>query len=376
MAQRFATLEAMGLNAAFWRNKRVLVTGHTGFKGSWLTLWLRRLGARVTGYALPAATTPNLFELARVADGLQDVRGDVRDLDHLAAVCAEHAPEIVIHLAAQSLVRRGYQFPVETYATNVMGTVHVLEAVRLAGGVRVVVVVTSDKCYENREWVWGYRENEALGGRDPYSSSKGCAELVTAAYRQSYFAPSDYARHGVALASARAGNVIGGGDWAADRLVPDALKAFGAGQTLAVRNPLAVRPWQHVLERLAGYLLLAERLWADGPRFAEGWNFGPPAEEARPVAWVVDRLAGQWGPEARWEQEAGLHPHEAHSLRLDCSRARQLLGWEPRLSLDEALSWIVEWHRGYLRGQDLRALSEAQIARYESLGRPADLEGP
>jgi CDP-glucose 4,6-dehydratase len=365
----------MGLKAAFWRDKRVLLTGHTGFKGSWLTLWLQRLGARLTGYALPAATTPNLFELARVADGLQDVRGDVRDLDHLAAVCAQCAPEIVIHLAAQSLVRRGYQSPVETYATNVMGTVHLLEAVRLAGGVRVVIVVTSDKCYENREWVWGYRENEPMGGHDPYSSSKGCAELVTAAYRQSYFPPSDYAQHGLALASVRAGNVIGGGDWAADRLVPDALTAFSTGRTLSVRNPLAVRPWQHVLEPLAGYLLLAERLWEAGPRFAEGWNFGPRAEEARPVAWIVDRLAARWGPEARWEQAAGLHPHEAHSLRLDCSRARHLLGWEPRLSLDDALTWIVEWHQGYLRGQDLRALTEAQITRYEALDRPADLEG-
>jgi CDP-glucose 4,6-dehydratase len=265
----------------FWKGKRVLVTGHTGFKGGWLSLWLQQMDAEVCGYSLPAPTDPSLFVVAHIADGIRSVEGDIRDLEHLKRVVAEFRPEIVFHLAAQPLVRQSYRDPVETYSTNVMGTVNVLEAVRQVGGVRVVVSITSDKCYENREWCWAYRENEAMGGYDPYSSSKGCAELVTAALRNSFFHPDKFAEHGVAVASARAGNVIGGGDWAKDRLVPDMIRAFMCRETVVVRSPNAVRPWQHVLDPLSGYLRLAEKLWESGGEFAEAWNFGPAEDDAR-----------------------------------------------------------------------------------------------
>ncbi|RMF26836.1 MAG: CDP-glucose 4,6-dehydratase [Chloroflexi bacterium] len=351
--------------STFWRGKRVLVTGHTGFKGSWLVLWLQRLGARIIGYALSPPTYPSLFEMARVDEGIVHITGDVLDLAHLQAVLEEHQPEIIFHLAAQSLVRYSYQHPVETYATNVMGTVHLLEAVRRAEGVRVVICVTSDKCYENREWVWGYRENDPMGGYDPYSSSKGCAELVISAYRRSFFPPDDYSRHRVAVASVRAGNVIGGGDWAMDRLIPDVMRAFLEDRPVILRHPDARRPWQHVLEPLRGYLLLAERLWEEGPAFAGASNFGPDDEDVQPVSWVVERLATLWGEGARWRVDSGPHPHEARWLKLDCSKAKMLLGWFPQLSLDRALEWTVEWYRGYKRGEDPRHLTEAQIARYE-----------
>lgn len=368
MGFRQSPLEGLVMDRAFWSGKRVLITGHTGFKGSWLSLWLQRMGAQVIGYALAPPTEPSLFEIAGVADGMTHILGDVRDLERLQAVLAEHRPEVVIHMAAQPLVRYSYQHPVETYATNVMGTVHLLEAVRHTEGVRVVVCVTSDKCYENREWVWGYRENEPMGGHDPYSSSKGCAELVISAYRRSFFPPEEYARHGVAVASVRAGNVIGGGDWAQDRLIPDIMRAFLEGRPVVIRSPGAIRPWQHVLEPLGGYLLLAERLWERGPEFAEAWNFGPNDDDARPVAWIVEYLATRWGEGARWELDSGRHPHEAHYLKLDCSKAKNLLGWFPRLNLATALDWVVEWYRGHQRGEDMRRLTESQIARYEELG--------
>lgn len=281
--------------ANFWEGKRVLLTGHTGFKGGWLSLWLQSLGANVTGYALLPPTQPSLYEVARVGDGMYSHIADIRDLDRLVAVMRETRPEIVIHMAAQPLVRYSYVNPVETYATNVMGTVNLLEAVRQVGGVRVVVNVTSDKCYENREWIWGYREHDPMGGYDPYSSSKGCAELVAAAYRNSFFNPEAFGTHGVALASVRAGNVIGGGDWAEDRLIPDFMRAIMAGRAVVIRSPHAIRPWQHVLEPLSGYLLLAQHLWTDGPAFAEGWNFGPVDEDAKPVEWIVEQLTGLWG---------------------------------------------------------------------------------
>lgn len=349
------------MNPAFWQGRRVLMTGHTGFKGGWLSLWLQAMGTRVVGFALPPPTKPSLFEIARVGSGMTSLIGDIRDLPHLETVFAEYRPEIVIHMAAQSLVRRSYAEPVETYATNVMGTVNLLEAVRVTDSVRAVVNVTSDKCYENREWVWGYRENEAMGGYDPYSSSKGCAELVTAAYRRSFFSQDS---HRVALASVRAGNVIGGGDWAADRLIPDILQAIEQGGPASIRSPQAVRPWQHVLEPLAGYLALAEKLHEEGSAYAEGWNFGPDDEDAKPVQWIVERLATAWGEGASWTLDAGLHPHEANYLELDCSKAKLRLGWQPRWHLDRALDAIVEWHRAYLRGEDMRDLTLRQIAEY------------
>jgi CDP-glucose 4,6-dehydratase len=344
----------------FWAGRRVFLTGHTGFKGSWLALWLQSLGAEVHGYALAPPTAPALHAEARVADGMTGTLGDVRDFDAVRRALAAQRPDIVLHLAAQPLVRLSYAEPVATYATNVMGTVHVLEAARATGSVRAIVNVTTDKCYENREWVWGYREDEPMGGFDPYSNSKGCSELVTSAYRRSFFGDRD----GAALASARAGNVIGGGDWAADRLLPDILRAFERGEPVVVRNPHATRPWQHVLEPLCGYLVLAERLCSDGQACAEGWNFGPRDDDARTVQWIVERLAGRWGAGARWQPDAGDHPHEASHLKLDISKARHRLGWQPRWSLAAALDRIVGWHRAWLSHDDVRALCLAQIDDY------------
>jgi CDP-glucose 4,6-dehydratase len=342
-----------------WRGRRVFLTGHTGFKGSWLALWLHRLGAEVTGFALPPPTDRSLFEQARVAELVTDVEGDVRDLDAVLAAMTAARPEVVFHLAAQPLVRLSYEQPVETYATNVMGTVHVLEAMRRVGGVGAAVCITSDKCYENREQVWPYRETDPMGGHDPYSSSKGCAELIVTAYRQSFFA------QGPALASVRAGNVIGGGDYARDRLVPDLVRAFECGVGPAIRFPGAVRPWQHVLEALGGYLLIAERLLACEPGLAGAWNLGPADEDARPVSWIVDRMRAAWGSGAaeptNWE---GATPHEAGLLRLDISKARALLGWSPSLPLGEAIDWIVAWHRAVAKGEDPRAVTAAQIDAY------------
>ncbi|MFH7242862.1 MAG: CDP-glucose 4,6-dehydratase [Spirulina sp.] len=354
------------MDVNFWRGKRVFVTGHTGFKGSWLSLWLQQLGAEVVGFSQPAPTDPSLFEAAQVAHGMTSLVGDVRDLEGLTQAMNQAQPEIVLHLAAQPLVRYSYQNPVETYATNVMGTVHVLEAVRQTSSVRVAVVITSDKCYENREWVWGYRENEAMGGHDPYSNSKGCAELVTAAYRSSFFAPETFESHRVAVASVRAGNVIGGGDWALDRLIPDMIKAFHAGQPVLIRNPHAIRPWQHVLEPLGGYLLLAEKLWHHGSDLVGGWNFGPQDDDAKPVSWIVDRLTTLWGNGATWELDGGSHPHEAHYLKLDCSKAKARLGWEPRLTLADTLEWVVEFYQGYYGGQSARDIATHQIQRYQA----------
>lgn len=352
------------VNAAFWKGKKVFLTGHTGFKGSWLSIWLNALGAEVTGYALEPPTEPSLFKAAGVDGLLTSVIADVRDLERLQAEMTQAAPEIVIHMAAQPLVRDSYKLPVETYAINVMGTVHLLEAVRSTPSVRAVVNVTTDKVYENREWIWGYRENEAFGGYDPYSNSKGCSELVTAAYRSSYFNPREYDRHGVALASARAGNVIGGGDWAVDRLIPDIIRAILAGQPVQIRNPHAIRPWQHVLEPLSGYLLLAQRLYEEGDDFASGWNFGPAEEDAKPVEWLVQRLCAGWGEGAGYELDKGEHPHEAHYLKLDCSKARSELGWSPRWNLEKALQSIVEWAKVYQSTGDLRAECLRQISLY------------
>ncbi len=353
----------------FWLGKRVLLTGHTGFKGSWLSLWLQSLGAKLVGYALAPPTNPNLFEIASVASGMTSVLGDIRDLAALQAVLNEHQPEIVIHMAAQALVRHSYQNPVDTYATNVMGTVHLLEAVRQTPGVKAVVNITTDKCYENREWVWGYRENEPMGGYDPYSNSKGCAELVTSAYRTSFFNANAYTQHGVALATVRAGNVIGGGDWAADRLLPDILAAFEQGQSARIRNPNAIRPWQHVLEPLSGYLKLAELLYMHGPDFAEAWNFGPDGEDAKSVGWIADQMAALWGSDAQWQADAGEHPHEAHYLKLDISKACSRLNWHPAVRLQDALKLVIDWSQKRRSGADMRACTLAQIQHYQQLIR-------
>lgn len=349
------------MTPGFWQGKRVFMTGHTGFKGSWLSLWLQQLGASVTGYALSPPTSPSLFVEARVAEGMQSVHGDIRDLPELSKAMRAAQPEIVIHMAAQSLVRESYAAPVETYATNVMGTVHLLEAVRQTAGVKAVVNVTTDKCYENKEWIWGYREGEPMGGYDPYSNSKGCSELVTSAYRQSFFQQGR-----VALASARAGNVIGGGDWASDRLVPDILRAFEAQRSVVIRNPHATRPWQHVLEPLSGYLTLAERLYQEGQALAEGWNFGPRDEDARPVQWIVEDMVRRWGRGASWQLDPGEHPHEAHYLKLDISKAASGLGWQPRWSLPTALQHIVDWHQVWLDKGDVRAMCLQQIQQYNA----------
>ena len=348
----------------FWAGRRVFVTGHTGFKGAWLSVWLASLGARVAGYALKPPSDPSLWQLVGGSAGVASTTiADIRDQDDLSKVVRAFQPEIVFHLAAQSLVHPSYDDPTGTYATNVMGTVNLLEAVRRTPGVRAVVNVTSDKCYQNPETGQAYREDDPMGGRDPYSSSKGCAELVTTAYRASFFDKAD----APALASARAGNVIGGGDWAADRIVPDTVRAAVAGKPVLVRNPHAVRPWQHVLEPLCGYLQLAERLCAAPRDFAEGWNFGSNEEDAVPVETVVSSVARLWGPPAGWTTDKGPHPHEAHFLRLDNTKARMRLDWRPRLRLQTALAWTVEWYKKQAQGADARELTLAQIERYMAL---------
>jgi CDP-glucose 4,6-dehydratase len=355
------------IDRSFWKGRNVFLTGHTGFKGSWLSLWLNTLGARVTGYALGPPTQPNLFEQARVARTIRSIHADLRDFAQLKASLAEARPDVVIHMAAQSVVGRGYQDPIETYSSNVMGTVYLLEALRQLRQPCAVVNVTSDKCYENREWVWGYRENESMGGRDPYSNSKGCAELVTASYRESFFPPDSVESHGVALASVRAGNAIGGGDWTSNQLIPDLMRAFIGGQSCLIRNPSAVRPWQFVLEPLRGYLMLAEKLSRDACGFASAWNFGPAEGDSQPVSWIADELAQSWGKRASWSHDSSPYPHEAHYLKLDTSKARDRLDWRPVLPLKQALQWIVEWYRGFASGEDLLRLTRMQIERYEAL---------
>ncbi|MFA7279091.1 MAG: CDP-glucose 4,6-dehydratase [Sterolibacterium sp.] len=348
----------------FWQGKRVFLTGHTGFKGGWLSLLLQQFGADLTGYALDPPTKPSLFEVAKVGRGMRSIIADILDADTLAKSMREVKPDIVIHMAAQPIVRYSYKEPVETYATNVMGTVHLLEAIRQTGTVRAVVNVTSDKCYENKEWPWGYRETDPMGGHDPYSSSKGCSELITAAYRNSYFNSSENNQHCVALATARAGNVIGGGDWAPDRLVPDILRAIKTGQEVSIRSPHAIRPWQHVLEPISGYLALAEKLYGEGTTYAEAWNFGPRDEDAQPVQWIVEKLTKGWGEGATWALDSGDHPHEAHYLKLDCSKTKARLGWHPKWNLEDALNAILEWHHEYGAGNDMRAVTLRQISRY------------
>jgi CDP-glucose 4,6-dehydratase len=347
------------VDPGFWSQRRVFITGDTGFKGAWTCLLLKHLGADVVGFALPPKTDSDLFKVAKVAEKVSHQDGDIRDLSSLVSAVDQARPDIVIHMAAQSLVRPSYTDPLETYAVNVMGTAHLLEAVRKVPGVAAALVVTSDKCYENREWAWGYRENEALGGYDPYSSSKGCAELVTASYRNSFLAGQN-----CNVATARAGNVIGGGDWAADRLVPDAIRAFSRNEPLSIRNPHAVRPWQHVLEPITGYLILLERLVGRGAAFAEAWNFGPGGDSEISVGEVVERLVSLWGANARWVADKGVHPHEAGFLKLDCSKSRQRLGWRPTTQVDDALRMSVDWYRACHAGADMSAFTLHQIREF------------
>jgi len=352
------------VNPTFWRDKKVLITGHTGFKGAWLSLWLQSAGAHVTGYSLAPPTSPNLFEQANVGQGMQSVIGDIRDAEHLKQTMDRYRPGIVFHLAAQALVRRGYQHPVATFDVNVVGTACLLEAVRQAGGVNAVVVVTSDKCYQNTENSVAYKEADVLGGNDPYSSSKACAELVVAAYRSSFGNGSS--TQAPEMASVRAGNVIGGGDWAEDRLLPDIMRAIMEGRPVAIRNPHAIRPWQHVLEPLGGYLLLAERLCREGGKFAGAWNFGPFAQDAEPVEAVVRQVVALWGDGASWVLDAGPHPHESKVLKLDCTKAQEHLGWKPCWRLEQALEATVSWYKAYLGGQNLRDVVLEQLASYQS----------
>jgi len=350
----------MRVDPSFWAGRRVLVTGHTGFKGSWLALWLSSMGAQVSGLSLDVPTEPSLYRLAAIADDVPEAWTDVRDFAAVREVLAAVRAEVVVHMAAQAFVRRSFRDPRETYETNVMGTVNMLEAVRTTPGVRVIVNATSDKCYDNREHGRPFREDDPKGGHDPYSNSKGCAELVADAYLRSFFAPDP---DGPRLGSARAGNVIGGGDWGEDRLIPDIMRGALAGAPICIRNPESVRPWQHVLNPLSGYLELAQALWRD-PGFAGGWNFGPDAADARPVAHVVDRVTARWPGELRWAIDEGPHPHEARTLLLDSTKARTQLGWAPVWDLDDGLDATVAWYAALRGGEDMRAVTLAQIREF------------
>ncbi len=344
--------------------KRVFVTGHTGFKGSWLCLLLNKLGAEVHGYALEPPTIPSLFELAGIASFVDSKIGDVRDFGLLTQTIGSVKPEIVIHMAAQPLVRESYLHPVETYATNVMGTVHLLEACKKVKSIKAILNITTDKCYENKEWYWGYRENEPMGGYDPYSNSKACSELVTSSFRNSFFNPLHYAAHGVSVASARAGNVIGGGDWADDRLIPDFMRAITHKNSLKIRNPYATRPWQHVLEPLTGYLMLIEKMLSDGAIYADAFNFGPEDLDVQNVEWIADKICNLWGEGAAYEIDSGVQPHEANYLKLDCSKAKHKLGWHPRWDILTTLKSIVDWYKALENGEDVRRVTENQIESY------------
>ena len=366
MVERIGPLEEMGLtlssvNLSFWQSKRIFLTGHTGFKGSWLSLWLQSMGADVFGLALAPPTSPSLFTVADVGSGMSSTIGDIRNYSVVLDSMRNCRPDLIIHMAAQPLVRASYINPVETYSTNVMGTVHVLEAARHIGTAKAIVNVTSDKCYENKEWIWGYREDESMGGHDPYSNSKGCSELVTSAYRHSYFEGS-----GIQIATARAGNVIGGGDWATDRLVHDIIRAFEKSKSVVIRNPRAIRPWQHVLEPLSGYLLLAERLYEYGPPFTGGWNFGPNENDTQSVEWILEQLAIEWGTNTSWLHDESHQVHEATQLKLDISKAKAKLGWQPRWNLSEALKGVAEWHKHWLAYQEARSKCLDQINSYQN----------
>jgi len=348
----------------FYKGRKVLITGHNGFKGSWLSILLHWLGADVYGYALKPHTNPSLFEIAKVDQLVSSTIGDVRDFKFLLKTLIEIQPQIIIHMAAQPIVRESYRNPRETYEVNVMGIVNLLEAARQVKNVKAILNVTTDKCYENKEWLWGYRENEPMGGYDPYSNSKGCSELITSAFRSSFFNPKEYKIHGVALASARAGNVIGGGDWADDRLIPDFIRSIMLGDKVKIRSPYAIRPWQHVLEPLSGYLTLCEKLYSAGPSFAEGWNFGPEDSDSKSVEWITNKICQFWGNEASYELDKNPQPHESSYLKLDCSKAKALLGWYPAWNIETALQMIVDWYKALSGNVDMRKFTISQIEKY------------
>ena len=352
-------VKTMILNVEFWKDKRVFVTGHTGFKGSWMCLWLESMGADIAGFSLNPLDSPNLFSEAKVGENIKNTFADIRDQKALVDAISTFNPEIVIHMAAQPIVRRSYENPIETYSTNVMGTVNLLDAIRHLPGVRAVVNVTTDKCYENKEWLWAYREDEPMGGHDPYSSSKACSELVTRAYMKSYYSSSS-----TGLASARAGNVIGGGDWSNDRLIPDILLAFQEKIPVVIRNPQSIRPWQHVLEPLHGYLLLAEKLYNEGHLYSEAWNFGPKDDDAKAVEWILDEMATKWGDGASWVNDINENPHEANFLKLDISKANARIGWSPKWNLNQTLGYIVSWHKDWLNKRPARDICLEQIAQF------------
>lgn len=360
-----------------YEGKKVLVTGHTGFKGSWLSIWLTELGAKVIGYSLEPPTEPNLFEAINLKDKITHIIGDVRDERHLLSVFEKYQPIFVFHLAAQPLVKFSYKEPKLTYETNIMGTVNVLEAIRKTRSVRVCIIVTSDKCYENKEWVYGYRETDPMGGYDPYSSSKGCAELVTAAYRSSFFNPEEFGRsHNVALSSVRAGNVIGGGDWGEDRLIPDCVKALSQNKAIVIRNPLSTRPWQYILEPLTGYLLLGTLMYEDGTKYSSAWNFGPNDESIISVEGLVKLVIKHWGG-ATYTIDASAHPHEAALLKLDASKASALLGWKPIYDIHEAVKKTINWYKNFynnsIKKEGLYEFTASEIWKY--VNRMSDEHG-
>jgi CDP-glucose 4,6-dehydratase len=360
----------MEINKNFWREKKVFLTGHTGFKGAWLAKWLRLLGSDVTGFALPPSTDPSLFEVLNLESDMRSVFGDIRDLDLLKSHIRKSDPDLIIHMAAQAIVRESYQNPVETFHVNALGTVHLLESLRYTNNTKSVICVTSDKCYENREWLWKYRENDPMGGWDPYSASKGCSELIISSYRSSFFNKEDYHKHGIAVASVRAGNVIGGGDWGQDRLIPDIMRAFSNQEDVVIRNPSAIRPWQYVLDLLSGYLMLAERLYEDGPHHMEAWNFGPNDSDEKTVGEIVKLISTLWGNGANWrlDPDAAMQPHEAFTLKLDSSKARNRLRWLPKLTIDDSLTYIVDWYKQYYSDRpSINSLTEKYIASYENL---------
>lgn len=350
----------------FYRGRKILITGHTGFKGSWLSILLDWLGADIYGYALNPPTSPSLYEVANIDKFVSSTIGDIRDFNTLLAHLIETQPEIIIHMAAQPLVMESYKNPRETYETNVMGTVNLFDAARQVKSVKVILNITTDKCYENKEWIWGYRENEPMGGHDPYSNSKSCSELVTSSFRNAFFNPKEYSKHGVALASARAGNVIGGGDWATDRLIPDFFRSILKAQKLKIRSPYAIRPWQHVLEPLSGYLTLCEKLYCEGQSFAEGWNFGPEDNDAKNVEWITSKICELWGAGAAYEINKDTQPHEANYLKLDCSKAKNLLNWYPKWNIETAIQKIVEWNKAYIADSDMKLVCINQIEEYFS----------